>query len=169
AIRAAHTNGLVHNEALACELASRFYAARGFEITSHAHLQKARQCYECWGADGKVRQLDQVYPHLRDEKSALITTGTIAARVEHLDLTTIIKASQAVSSEIVPEKLINTLLHIAMEQVGAERGLLILERGATPRIAAEAIISDHTVVVHLRDKDATETVLPESVLRYVLH
>jgi PAS domain S-box-containing protein len=169
AIRSARTNGFVHNEALACELAARFYAARGFEINSHAHLRKARQCYASWGADGKVRQLDQVYPNLRDEKSALIATGTIGAPVEDLDLTTIIKVSQAVSSEIVPEKLIDTLMHIAMEQAGAERGLLILARGTTPRIAAEATIGDNVVVVHLRDEAATETVLPESVLRYVLH
>jgi PAS domain S-box-containing protein len=169
ATRSARTNGFVHSEALACELAARFYASRGFEINSHAHLRMARQCYESWGADGKVRQLDQVYPYLRDDKSVLIATDTIGAPVEHLDLTTIIKVSQAVSSEIVPEKLIDTLMHTAIEQAGAERGLLILARGATPRIAAEATTSGQMVVVHLRDEDATETVLPESVLRYVLH
>src|SRR5262249_35831317 len=150
AIRSARANGFIQNEALACELAARFYAARGFEINSHAHLRKAQQCYESWGADGKVRQLDQVYPHLREEKNALIATGTIGAQVEHLDLTTITKVSQAVSSEIVPEKLIDTLMRTAIEQAGAERGLLVLARGATPRVAAEATIGDHMVVVHLR-------------------
>jgi PAS domain S-box-containing protein len=169
AIGSARTNGFVQNEAIACELAARFYALRGFEINAQAHLRRARQCYESWGADGKVRQLDQVYPHLRDEKNALTGTGTIGAPVEHLDLATIIKVSQAVSSEIVLEKLIDTLMRTAIEQAGAERGLLVLTHGATPRIAAEAITGDDMVVVHLRDEDVTETVLPESVLRYVLH
>jgi len=76
----------------------------------------------------------------------------------------VIKVSQAVSSEIVPEKLIDTLMHTAIEQAGAERGLLILVRGATPRIAAEATTGDDVVIVHPRDEAATETVLPESVL-----
>jgi PAS domain S-box-containing protein len=169
AVRSARANGFVHNEALACELAARFYAARGFEINSHAHLRNARQCYESWGAYGKVRQLDQLYPHLRDGKPALIANGTIGASLDHLDLATIIKVSQAVSGEIVPEKLIDTLMNTAIEQAGAERGLLILARGATPRIAAEATTSDRAVIVHLCDEAATETVLPVSVLRYVLN
>ena len=44
-----------------------------------------------------------------------------------------IKVSQAVSSEIVVEKLIDTLMRMAIEQAGAERGLLILARGAELR------------------------------------
>ena len=59
AIRSAHANGFVHNEALANELAARFYAARGFEKIAHAYLRDARYCYLRWGADGKVRQLDE--------------------------------------------------------------------------------------------------------------
>ena len=115
--------------------------------------------------------MDQLYPYLRDDKPALIATGTIGAPVEHehLDLTTIIKVSQAVSGETVPERLIDTLMHTAIEQAGAERGLLILTRGAVPRIAAEATTGDRTVIVHLRDEAATETVLPVSVLHHVLN
>src|SRR5262249_1396822 len=116
AIRTARTNGFIHNEALAYELAARFYAARGFEINSHAHLRKARQCYESWGADGKVRHLDQVYPQLRDEKPTLIATDTIGAPVEHLDLATIVKVSQAISGEIVLQRLIDILMRTAVEQ-----------------------------------------------------
>ena len=62
AIRSAQANGFVHNEALANELAARFYAARGFEKIAHAYLRDARYCYLRWGADGKVRQLDELYP-----------------------------------------------------------------------------------------------------------
>jgi PAS domain S-box-containing protein len=55
-----------------------------------------------------------------------------------------------------------------MAQAGAERVLLTLARGATQRIAAEATTSGDTVTVHLRDEAVAGTVLPESVLHYVL-
>ena len=58
AIRSARANGFVHNEALAYELAARFYAARGFEEFAQAYLRNARDGYVRWGADGKVRQLE---------------------------------------------------------------------------------------------------------------
>ncbi len=113
AIRSARANGFIHNEALANELASRFYAARGFEKIAQVYLQDARYGYLRWGADGKVRQLDEMYPHLGEEERAPGPTGTIGAPVEHLDLATVIKVSQAVSSEIVLDKLIETLMRIA--------------------------------------------------------
>ena len=68
AIRSARANGFVHNEALAYELAAQFYAARGFEDFAHVYLRNARDGYLRWGADGKVRQLDELYPHLRQEE-----------------------------------------------------------------------------------------------------
>ena len=86
AIRSARANGFVHNEALANELAARFYAARGFEKIAHAYLRDARYGYLRWGADGKVRQLDELYPHLREEEPVPGPTSTIGASVEHLDL-----------------------------------------------------------------------------------
>jgi PAS domain S-box-containing protein len=80
----------------------------------------------------------------------------------------VIKVSQAVSSEIVLEKLIHTLMRTAIEQAGAERGLLILARGGEQRIAAEATTSGDTVNVQPRDMPVSEAMLPESVLYYVL-
>ena len=68
AIRSARDNGFVHNEALAYELAARFYAGRGFELIGHTYLQEARRSYLRWGADGKVRQLEGLYPQLRMEE-----------------------------------------------------------------------------------------------------
>ncbi|HEY2599176.1 MAG TPA: ATP-binding protein, partial [Candidatus Dormibacteraeota bacterium] len=168
AIRSARANGFIHNEALAYELAARFYAARGFEEFAQVYLRNARVGYVRWGADGKVRQLDKLYPHLREGEPALAPTSTIGAPVEHLDLATVIKVSQAVSGEIVLEMLIDTLMRTAIEQAGAERGLLILSRGAEPRIEAEATTGGDTVVVQLRGQPVTASVLPESVLHYVL-
>ena len=166
AIRSARANGFVHNEALAYELAARFYAARGFEEIHHVYLRNARYCYLRWGADGKVRQLDELYPHLRERDPLHAPSSTIGTPVEHLDLATVIKVSQAVSGEIVLEKLIDTLMRTAIEQAGAERGLLILPRGAEQRIAAEATTAADRVIVHLRDEVADGAGLPESVLHY---
>jgi PAS domain S-box-containing protein len=59
-------------------------------------------------------------------------------------------------------------MRTAIEQAGAERGLLILPRGAEPRIAAEATTGGDAVTVHLRDQPVSAAVLPESVLLYVL-
>jgi PAS domain S-box-containing protein len=168
AIRSARVNGFIHNEALGSELAARFYAARGFETNSQAHLRNARHCYLRWGADGKVQQLDQLYPHLREEERAPGPTSTIGVPVEHLDLATVMKVSQAISGEIVLDKLLDTLMRTAIAQAGAGRGLLILARGAEQRIAAEATTSGDTVTVRLCDEAVAEAVLPEAVLHYVL-
>jgi hypothetical protein len=78
AIRSARASGFVHNEALANELAARFYAPRGFEKIAHVYLRDARNCYLRWGALGKVKQLDQRYPRREepDAQDATITIGT---------------------------------------------------------------------------------------------
>jgi hypothetical protein len=123
AIHSARANGFVNNEALANERAAGFYAARGFETIAKAYLREARACYLRWGADGKVRRLDETYPHLREEKHLGGPRSTIGAPVEHLDLSTVINVSQAVSSEIVLGKLLDTLMRTAIEQAGAQRGL----------------------------------------------
>ena len=168
AIRSAHANGFVHNEALANELAARFYAARGFEKIANAYLRDARYGYLRWGANGKVRQLDELYPHLREEERAPGPTTTIGTSVEHLDLATVIKVSQAVSGEIVLEKLIDTLMRIAIEHAGAERGLLILPQGVELRVEAEATTSGDAVTMHLPGASTAAAALAESIVQYVV-
>ena len=168
AIRSARANGFVQNEAIAYELAARFYETRGFEDFAHVYLRKARDGFLRWGADGKVRQLEEMYPHLRREQPPPDPTSTIATPVEHLDLATVIEVSQAVSGEIVFEKLIDTLMRTAIEQAGAERGVLVLSSCGEARIAAEARTSGDAVVVELRDDPLTAVALPELVLHYVV-
>jgi PAS domain S-box-containing protein len=95
-------------------------------------------------------------------------TGTIETPVERLDLATVIKVSQAVSGEIVQEKLLEILMRTAIEQAGAERGVLVLSRWTEPRIAAQATTGDGGIVVKLDDEAMTPAVLPESVIQYVV-
>jgi signal transduction histidine kinase/GAF domain-containing protein/CheY-like chemotaxis protein len=168
AVRLARENRFIQNEGIAGELAARFYAARGFETIAHAYLRNARYCYLRWGADGKVRQLDESYPHLRAEVSPPAPMTTIGASAEHLDLTTVIKVSQAVSGEIVLEKLIDTLMRTALEHAGAQRGLLIVSHGGTQRLEAEATTSFDTITVRLSQASVSAAELPESVLHYVV-
>ena len=165
AVRAARENGFVQNEGIAYELAARFYEARGFDVITDAYLRKARYCYLRWGAAGKVQQLDELYPQLQEIEPAPSPTATIGAPIEHLDLATVIKLSQAVSSEIVFEKLIQRLMHTAVEHAGAERGVLILDHGSEQQI--EAVIGEDHMRVDLKKAPAEATTVPQSILRYV--
>jgi len=168
AIHSARDNGFVHNEAISYERAYAFYRARGFDQIADVYLRNAHFCYLRWGADGKVRQLEEMYPQLRAEEEASRATSTIATPVEHLDLATVIKVSQAVSGEIVLEKLIDKLMRAAIQHAGAERGLLIFPRGAELQIEAEATASGDDVSVYLRDASTVGAELPESLVRYVM-
>jgi len=168
AIKSAREHGFVQNEGLAQELAAGFYASRGVESIAHTYLRNARRCYLRWGALGKVRQLERVYPWLAEKSSSSALSATIDAPVDQLDVGTVVKASQAVSSEIELSKVIETLLRIVLEHAGAERGLLILLAGSEPRIAAEATTGGGGIDVVLRQAAVTPTELPETVLRAVI-
>jgi PAS domain S-box-containing protein len=168
AIQSARENVFVQNEGLAHEVAARFYAARGFETIAHAYLRNARHCYLRWGADGKVRQLEQSHPELREAPTPPPPTAMFGAPVEQLDIGAVVKASQAISGEIVLGRLIETLMTIALEHAGAERGLLILLRGDTLQIEAEARTDRKTVEVALRQEPVAPADLSESLLHTVI-
>src|SRR3954451_22981458 len=136
AIREARKYGFVHIQAIANELAGRFYAERDYEKIAQTYLRAARACYQRWGADGKVRQLEERYPHLKVDESVPKSTATVVTPFEQLDLATVIRVSEAVSGEIVFEKLMNTLMMAAIQHAGADRGLLILPRADKYQIEA---------------------------------
>ena len=168
AVRSARDNGFVQNEALANELAANFYAALGFETISHAYLQNARSCYLRWGADGKVRQMDEANPHLRQQLAQSQPEAIIGTALGQLDVRAVITAAQAVSGEIVLDRLIETLMTIALKNAGAQRGLLILLEGDRPRIEAESRADQNAVKVTVRREAVTQADLPESLLHYVV-
>jgi PAS domain S-box-containing protein len=168
AIRSARDQGFVQNEGLAYEVAARFYAARGLDTIAEVYLREARRCYFRWGASAKVRQLEQLHPHLRDATIPASSISTIGAPVGQLDIGTVLKAAQAVSGEIELRKLIEMLLRIAIEHAGAERGLLILFPSDEPRIAAEASTGSGQVEVTLRDTTPSPAELPEAILHTVI-
>jgi len=152
----------------AYELAARFYSARGFEEIARLYLGNARHGYLRWGADGKVRQLDRLYPQLRQEMPVTGSTSIVAAPVEHLDLATVIKVSQVVSGEMVMEKLIDRLMRAAIEHAGAERGLLIVSQGDELHTQAVAATSGEDVSGGAARQHAHPRRAAESLVRYVM-
>ena len=167
AIHSASENGFVQNEGLSHELAAQFYLSRGLETAGYAHLRLARNCYDRWGAHGKVKQLDERYPRLREGRTPTASAAT-GPPVGQLDVETVVKASQAISTEMVLPGLIEKLLRIAVENAGAERGLLILFRGGEPRIEAEATTARGKIEVAVRQAAVTPSDLPQSALHYVI-
>ena len=168
AIHSAHTNRFIHHEALANELASRFYAARGFSKIAEVYVQDAKACYLRWGAVAKTRQLEELYPQLAERKQTGDSISTMLASVEQLDLANVMKVSQAVSGEIEFDKLIDTLMRTAIEHAGAQRGVLILPRETDYRIEAEARMGMDEVTVDVRQTPVTEADLPRSLFQYVV-
>jgi PAS domain S-box-containing protein len=166
AIQSAASAGFVQVEAVANELAAHFYSVRGLRSISHACRRAARSCYERWGADGKVRQLDQLYPDLRVSPGTSRSASSLGQSLEHLDVSTVVKASQTVSSEIVLEKLVDKLMVVAIEHAGAERGLLVRITGAASFIEAEATTTGGGVSVRLLRRAPTAEDFPNSIIRY---
>lgn len=168
AIRHARAYAFVQTEAVAHELAAMFYASRGLATAAQGYLHNARSCYVRWGANGKVRQLDETYPHLRAYAASSGAIATIETPIEQVDLATVLKVSNALSVEIVLEKLIHQLLANSVELAGAERGVLILSRGEQLQVAAEAVTSDTGLKVRLPDATAGLSELPPSVIQFVM-
>lgn len=145
AIFAARENGFVQNEALASELAGRFYWSEGKQKVAGTYLLEARKAYLAWGAAGKARHLEQQYPELiqsnaeRVQQRGVTETTTLAGDVagSSLDLISVLKASQTLSGEIVLGKLLKRMIELVVENAGAERGCLLMERGNSLAIVAE--------------------------------
>jgi PAS domain S-box-containing protein len=166
AIHSAAALGFLQDEAVAREVAARFCRSRGLDKMAEAYLGGARDCYVRWGALVKVAQLDQ--NGRGGQELPLAPKPTIEARVEQFDLTTVIKMSEAIAGEIVLEKLIGTLMVIAIEHAGADRGLLILPQSGQFRIEAEAKSDRNGVNVGLLGTPMRSSVLPVRILEQVI-
>lgn len=143
AIQGAKTQGYIQEEALANELAARLYAKIGIKKVAQTYLIEAYYAYLKWGATSKIKALETAHPflisHNNPINSAMATsTNFLLQGNNNLDLMTVMKASQTISGEIVLEQLIKKLLHIVIENAGAQRGLLILEKQGQLFIEAEA-------------------------------
>jgi PAS domain S-box-containing protein len=176
AIHLAATSGLVQNQAIANELAARFSRSLGLDSTATVQLREARDGYARWGADAKVKQLEAERPLLFERRAPAADAnddGSRAARVlpgGQLDLLAVIKASQAISREMVLSDLLETLMRVVLESAGAQTASLLLPRGSELALIAVASVNASGVSVRrLEGHVPGETELPLSILNYVRH
>ncbi|WP_233888392.1 trifunctional serine/threonine-protein kinase/ATP-binding protein/sensor histidine kinase [Paraburkholderia flagellata] len=169
AIRSARENGFSHLEGIASELAGRFCLRIGLATSAEAHLRNARRCFDAWGAQSKIIQLDGEFPRLADlEGNAL--TSTLSFDWRQFDAATLLKASHALSSEIELTSLVERLMTIALETAGADRGLLIVpEQPDGYRIEAQARINGNGNGIEVQRVPDTGAATPAALLRYVMH
>ncbi len=132
AIALARESEFIHEEALADELAARYLLSQGQNDAARTYLQAALEKYEAWGAKRKVAHLRYRYPELIADNR----TEAVASPSANLDLATILKASEAISSTIELEPLLEILLGILMENAGAQTAALILETDGRSLVAA---------------------------------
>ena len=176
-IKSAREHQFVQYEALAHELAAKFYLMRDFEAITKTYLQEARNCYLRWGAMGKVRQLEEKYSTLLPPQQPILnktqqssSSTTFITTSSQLDVLSVIKASQTISSEILLPELLKTLMQIVIEQAGAEIGYLLLNRNGKLTIEVEAKANSQDDQLNINQFIAgTETakILPQSILNYV--
>jgi predicted ATPase/two-component sensor histidine kinase len=162
AIRLAREYGFVHNEALAQDIASTFYEERGFATIARTYLCHARLGWLRWGAIAKVKEIDRRYPDLIHEQTAYWPTHS--AFVGQIDVDTVMRASQAISAELIPERLIRTLMTIMLEHAGARRGVLIMPREEKLRIEAVAMTTRRGTEVNIGSKPLSPREVAEAVL-----
>ncbi len=175
AIESARQHEFIQNEALANELAAKFWLAKGKEEFAKIYLTKAHYGYQLWGAFGKVKDLETKYSQLVSKVSNRKTidsqiTATANSTMESgnnaLDLTTVIKASQAISSEIVLSSLLNKLMKIVIENAGAQLGLFITKQDDIWKIEVEGTVGiDNTTILH--SKNFLNNQIPLSIINYV--
>ncbi|MEA5627528.1 AAA family ATPase [Nostoc sp. UHCC 0251] len=191
AIALAQENQYLNEEALANELAARFYLGWGKERLAQDYLLNAYYAYSRWGAKAKVEDLERDYPHLlapilqqdkiemmADVTISTIDNGTLNLNYANsttsassgvsvaLDLATILKASHTLSSEIQLEKLLSTLLNVVIENAGADKCVLLLLENQ--RLLVEAITTvgeSSTVMQSLPLEDSQD--LPISLINQV--
>lgn len=174
AIEAAQKEGFIHIEAIANESAGRLYIAIGKKKIGEVYIKSSCYCYENWGAITKVKLLKKEFPEFftadlieRGKHGETVTTSSSSTAGELLDLETIIKASLAISGEIVLDKLLIKMMNILIESAGAQRGVLIIDKDERLVIVADGIVDDKNVTLKEGIPVEDYNGVPLSVVKYV--
>ncbi|MEG4319786.1 MULTISPECIES: GAF domain-containing SpoIIE family protein phosphatase [unclassified Microcoleus] len=182
AIQGAIAHGYRQEVALAHELAAEFYLSRGLKRMAQSHLQAAYERYVRWQAWAKADALCQQYSETivqcQVPSSALSSDPRVSSPASgaiyttnrpgtSLDLATVTKASQAISGEIVLEKLLKTLMTLLLQNTGAQVGYLILADGNQLLIEAQGAIDSEEVTVLQSIPIAASSSIPRSIIQYV--
>ncbi|MEH2198164.1 trifunctional serine/threonine-protein kinase/ATP-binding protein/sensor histidine kinase [Nostoc sp.] len=178
AIATAKENQYLNEEALANELAAKFYLDWGKEKIAQVYMMEAYYCYTRWGAKAKVIDLETRYPQLlvtilQKQQPSFTSTETMIAISSHtiqtssfnnaslseaLDLATILKASQSLSSEIELDKLLSTLLEVILESAGADKCALLMPSGDRWVIEAFSQLEQPSIILRRLSFDDGQTV-----------
>ena len=164
AMRLAEQNGFVQNQGLAAELAARYYESRGALAAAEHYLGQAADCYRRWGASAKVQQLRNFNRGI----SAVVERPAAETGWNNLDSAAMIETSQAISEEIVLDRLMERLMTIAIEHAGADRAVLLLTFDDDLRLEAEAVMVNGSIEVRLKGTRLFSSELCDPILRYVI-
>jgi predicted ATPase/signal transduction histidine kinase len=137
AVQAADDTATLQHQALAKELFGRFWLQRGHRGVAAQYLRSALAHYEAWGARAKVQQLLQCHGDLLGPAAASLAGAVPRAQPEDLDLASIVKAARAIAESLEPDRLLERLLAIAIENAGARRGLLLERADGVVYLVAE--------------------------------
>jgi predicted ATPase/signal transduction histidine kinase/response regulator of citrate/malate metabolism/tRNA A-37 threonylcarbamoyl transferase component Bud32 len=165
AIDLAQQHEYPNEEALAYELAGKFYLSQGMTHNSHFYLSQAIYAYQRWGALAKVKDLETRYPEI-SVKSSLILPNII--KDSALDLSSILKASQTIAGEIELRRLLDKLMRIVIENAGAEKGFLLLPKKNNWFIEAEWQINSNQVTVLQSIEIEKSEQIPTNLINYVV-
>src|SRR5262249_46263460 len=153
-------------EAIAAERAARFYQARGIRTVVLSYLANARDCYQRWGADAKVRQLERAHPHLPTTDAVRVPLAASDMPLQQLDVNALFKASRALSREIALDALIRTLMQDVLEHAAAQRGILFLMGNDSPQAVAEAHLGADGIEVTVCEAGYGDIEFSRPVLNY---
>ncbi len=176
-IQRARESEYLFDIALTNEMTARFYLSKDRISIARSYMIEARYAYLRWGAAAKVQDLEKTYPELLSDSTASSTPGiltgltevttTSSDAAEALDLASVLKSTQAMSSEIVLASLLEKLLNLTMENAGAQRGVLLLESDERLFVEAEMSVDDRETTVHQSTPLDDSTILSRSVVNYV--
>jgi PAS domain S-box-containing protein len=177
AVKGASDHEYIHEAALANERAAEFYLAGDRQKVAEIYLIDAYYGYIHWGATAKVKHLESEYPMslppasvAKSSADRTITSTNYSTSGSHssvLDLTTVLKASQALASEIVLDRLLEKLMKIAIENAGAQKGFLLMPKSGKLLIQAAASVESSDIKVEQCPTVAPGSVLPITVINYV--
>ncbi|MBD2683097.1 MULTISPECIES: ATP-binding sensor histidine kinase [Nostoc] len=179
AIALAKENEYINEEALAYELAAKFYLSWGKEPIAKTYMTDAYYAYMRWGAVAKVQHLESKYPQLivrvsnaeklADQHLELTQTNSTTTGGSHLlDLMTVMKASQVLSEEMILTRLLEKMMKIGIENAGAVQGYFIAKHENEWMLEAVGMVAGKDVNVVVNSNDKTNSpLLPVALFNYV--
>ena len=164
AIQSAAKQNFTQDLALANELAARFYQQRGFGSIAASFCREAYRGYSHWGANTKLKLLKQQFSQLKEDWQSNLPGEGLS--VDQIDAIAVVKASQAISGNILLPDLLDTLMRIVIENAGADRGIFVLAQEECLSIAARASIKGGSISIQLGPAPLDSSELPVSMINY---